>query len=177
MLGISFFRRDVSFQWPSRRRLLIEIAKLGATALWIALIIWFVRHHAPQQLNPAQEIGLRSQTEALLESWAANTVCQNPGFAPVAEHLRHEDGRVRLGQNTPVIIMSSLSGSQTADAIDQAVRRVGVSQVSLRAESRSQMYWAVFELLRRRYTPDEVKKLLGDKKTHSDLSSASTNRC
>jgi hypothetical protein len=67
-----------------------------------------------------------------------------------------------------VAITANRSAEQTADSVDQAVRHFGISKVALVADDRGTLYWAIFELLRRGYEPDEIQSMLGSEKWQVD---------
>ncbi len=132
---------------------------MTGAGLWIALIVWFVQGHAPQRLPPDREIRLRSQTDAVLASWDGARA-----------------GMPGSGKTAPVVVNAGLSPVQTADNVDREARRVGLSQVTLNSDSRPQLYWAVFELLKRGYSPDEVGVLIRTKNAQPDAAYQTASR-
>jgi hypothetical protein len=68
-----WLRQYIRFDVPSKRRMIVETAKLVVTGLWIALIVWFVQGHASEQPQPLRKMPLRSQTETLARVVDGNT--------------------------------------------------------------------------------------------------------
>jgi hypothetical protein len=141
MTILSIYKIDMTVN-ASLRGSLLTLGKMAGITAGLGCATWIFQSHFEGRADAAREAEWRSRTDAIL---ARPT--------PVARAVR--DG-------SDIAIDTEGSAGQVADSIDHAVRRVGLTHVSIAASDRQSLYWTVFELVRRGYDQNEILLLLGE---------------
>lgn len=137
-----------------------ELLRVGALTCWVIAVTWALQSYVASRVTAEAALAAHETARDLVRRYPGPRALDGEPTMQSNERLSEPDLEALRRQGKVLVIAPSASVMQTADAVDYAVRRIGLGFVALADLPPDQFYYLSLLLLQRGYSQEEVEALI-----------------